>query len=132
LMEFNNYLIKVKNTPVVRTPAWNDAVRSLVLMLAPSVPHLAEELWHRMGNVESVHVQAWPVWSEELAADETVTLIVQINGKLRDRLVVPVGVSEAAAKEAALSNPRIQKYLGDKDVVKVVFAEGRLINIVVR
>jgi len=132
LMEFNNYLIKVKSTPVVRTQAWNDAVRSLVLMLAPSVPHLAEELWHRMGKVESVHVQAWPVWSEELAADETVTLIVQINGKLRDRLAVPAGVSEAAAKEAALSNPRIQKYLGDKEVVKVVFAEGRLINIVVR
>jgi leucyl-tRNA synthetase len=132
LMEFNNYLIKVRTTPVTRTGAWGEALRALLLMLAPTTPHLAEELWHRLGNSASVHLQAWPSWDESLAADETVTLVVQINGKLRDRMETPAGISEDEARHLALTNPRLAKYLDGKQIVKVIFAEGRLLNVVVR
>ncbi len=132
LMEFNNYLVKVRTTPVVRTPAWPEAIRTLLLMLAPTTPHLAEELWHRLGNTESVHVQAWPAWDEDLATDEVITLVVQINGKLRDRMEVPNGIAEEEARTLALANPRLSKYLDGNQIVKVIFAEGRLLNIVVR
>ena len=132
LMEFNNHLVKMRTTPLVRTAVWGEAVRALLLMLAPTTPHLSEELWRRLGNTESVHLQAWPQWDEALAADETITLVIQINGKLRDRMEAPAGIVEDEARNLALANPRLAKYLDGKQVVKVIFAEGRLLNIVVR
>ena len=132
LMEFNNYLIKAKNTPIVHTPVWDEAIRTLVLLLAPSAPHLTEELWHRMGGEGSVHVQSWPEWSDELAAEEVITLVVQINGKVRDRFEAPAGIGEEEAVEKALSSPRLEKYLAGKEIVKVIFVEDQLVNIVVR
>ena len=132
LMEFNNYLVKVRATPVARTASWSEAVRALLLMMAPTTPHLSEELWRRLGGTESVHLQSWPKWDEGLAADATITLVVQINGKLRDRMETPAGISEDQARALALANPRLAKYLEDKQIVKVIFAEGRLLNIVVR
>jgi leucyl-tRNA synthetase len=132
LMEFNNYLIKAKGTPIVYTPFWNEAVRTLILLLAPSAPHMTEELWHQIGGQESVHVQAWPEWSDELAAEDVVMLVVQINGKVRDKFEAPAGIEEKEAIEQALGSPRLEKYLDGKDIVKVIFVEGRLVNIVVK
>ena len=105
LMEFNNYLIKAKNTPVVQTSIWSDAVRTMVLLLAPSTPHLAEELWHRLGGEDSVHVQSWPVWDEALAAEDVVTIAVQVNGKVRDRFEAATDIGEKEAVDTALGSP---------------------------
>jgi len=132
LMEFNNYLIKAKNTPIVHAPVWDKAIRTLVLLLAPSAPHLSEELWRRVGGEGSVHVQSWPEWSDELAAEEVITLVVQINGKVRDRFEAPAGTGEEEVVEKALSSPRLEKYLAGKEIVKVIFVKDRLVNIVVR
>ncbi len=132
LMEFNNYLIKAKETPVVHTEAWEEAIEALLLMLAPPCPHIAEELWTRTGRPYSVHQQSWPTWSEELAAEEVFTLVVQVNGKLRDRLEVPVDITEEEAKELALASDGAQRHLKGLEVKKVIYVPGRVVNIVAK
>jgi len=132
LMAFNNYLVKAKETAVYRTEAWDEAVRSLVLMLAPSCPHIAEELWARMGGPYSVHQQAWPTWDPEIAKEETITLVVQVNGKVRDKVQVPAGIGEEEAKKVALETPGARRHTEGKEIVKVIYAQGKLVNIVVR
>ena len=98
----------------------------------PTAPHLTEELWSRKGYPYSIHNQAFPKWNEALAAEEEVTLVIQVNGKLRDKVAVPVGVSEEEAKELALKRDRIKVHLNDKDLVNVIYVPGRLVNIVAR
>jgi leucyl-tRNA synthetase len=132
LMEFNNYLLKAKQTPVVQSDAWREAVRTLILLLAPSAPHLAEELWQRIGEPYSVHSQPWPQWDEAAAADEVVTLVVQVNGKVRDRLSVPVGIGEEKAQELALDSPKVQRHTANKSVMKIIYVPEEVINIVVK
>ncbi len=112
-------------------------LKSLLLLLAPFVPHIAEELWQRRRGHseyradESIHVQPWPTWDPELAKAEAITLVVQVNGKVRDKIEAPAGISEEAARQAALSSPAVQRWLEGKSVRKVIFAGGKLINIVV-
>ncbi|MBC8248496.1 MAG: leucine--tRNA ligase, partial [Anaerolineales bacterium] len=84
------------------------------------------------GRPYSVHQQNWPTWSEELAAEEVITLIVQINGKVRDRLEVPVDIGEEEAKELALASDGAQRHLEGLEVKKVVYVPGRLVNIVAK
>lgn len=131
LMEFNNALIKARETAVYGSAAWHEAVRSLLLLLAPVMPHLAEELWERTGGAYSIHQQAWPQWDPEIAREDVITLVVQVNGKVRERIEVPSDISEAAATAAALASERVQKWLDGKAVRKVIYAPGRLVNIVV-
>ena len=104
---------------------------SLVLLLAPSAPHIAEELWERTGNAYSVHNQSWPEWDAELAAEEQITLVVQVNGKVRDRILVPADVDEERAKEIALSSEKVGAHLAQRRIERIVYVPGRLINIVV-
>ncbi|MGQ9516494.1 MAG: leucine--tRNA ligase [Anaerolineae bacterium] len=132
LMEFNNYLIRAKETEVYGSEAWDEAICTLILLLAPSTPHLAEELWERIGGPYSVHQQAWPAWSEELAADEMVTLVVQVNGKVRDKITIPVDIPDEEAKRLALECPNARRHYEGKEIVQVVYVPRRLVNIVVR
>jgi leucyl-tRNA synthetase len=132
LMEFNNSLLKAKETPVVQSAAWPEAIYALILMLAPIAPHLAEELWERVGQPYSVHQQPWPKWDEAAAADEVITLVVQVNGKVRDHFSLPVGVSEDKAREMALASPKVQRSIADKSIAKVIYVSDKLLNIVVR
>ena len=132
LMEYTNALVRLRETPVAHTPAWQEAQRTLVLLLAPVTPHLAEELWARLGGPYSVHQQRWPEWNAELAADEVITLVVQVNGKVRDRLQVPADISEADAKARALASENVRRHLDSKTVKEVFYVPGRLVNIVVR
>lgn len=132
LMKFNNYLVKAKETDVYGTPAWDEAMRSLVLMVAPIMPHVAEEMWERLGQPYSVHLQAWPTWDAEVAADEIITLVAQINGKVRARLDAPAEISEEEARAAVLAHENVQRYLAGKQIVNLVYVPGKLVNIVVR
>ncbi len=130
LMEFTNALVKAKGTSLYGTQTWDEAVETLLLLLAPCCPHIAEELWARTGRPYSVHQQSWPAFDADLAAEEIVTLIVQINGKLRARIEVPADITEEAAREAALSDENVQRHIGDKEVRKVIYVPGRLVNVV--
>lgn len=132
LMEFNNYLMKAKETPVVRSAAWQEAIRTLILLLAPAAPHLSEELWQRIGGPYSVHNQAWPAYDAAAAADETITLVVQVNGKVRDHLSVPAGMGEKEVQDRAMRSPRLWQHVAGKSVVKVIYVPDKLLNIVVR
>jgi len=136
LMELNNAMLKVKETPIHSTPegkaAWDEAIEALLLLLAPACPHIAEELWARTGRPYSIHQQAWPTWDEAIAAEETITLVVQVNGKVRDKIEVPVDVDEATARSLALETEGAKRHTEGKTIVKVVVVPGRLVSIVTR
>jgi leucyl-tRNA synthetase len=131
LMEFTNALQKAKETAVYGTEAWEEAIETLLLLLAPCCPHIAEELWARTGRPYSIHQQAWPEFNAELAAEEVITLIVQINGKLRARIEVDADIGEEEAKATALADENVQRHLEGKCVRKTIYVPGRLVNLVV-
>ncbi|HHU81756.1 MAG TPA: leucine--tRNA ligase [Firmicutes bacterium] len=128
LMELSNLMAKVKKD-LYQTPAWTEAAESFVLLLAPACPHLAEELWARLGREYSVHNQAWPVWDKELAAEETVEIVIQVNGKIKDRVMIPADAGEDEVREIALEREVIKELLGGKPPRKVIYVKGRLMNI---
>ena len=132
LMEYSNYLQQAKTTPVVTHTAWAEALRTLVLLMAPGFPHVAEELWEQSGGNYSVHQQAWPTWDDELAAEELLTVVVQVNGKLRDKFEAPADVNEEAAKAQALACEGAQRHMHGKQPFKVIYVPGKLVNIVVK
>jgi leucyl-tRNA synthetase len=133
MMELTNELSPTYDERTVSQNVWRDALSTLLLLIAPMAPHIAEELWERTGHTGSIHLQSLPVWDENLAAEEEATLVVQINGKLRDRIGVPASISEDAAKDVAMSSDKVRAYTDGKTVDKVVFVPGRyLISVVVK
>ena len=103
-----------------------------ILILSPFAPHLAEEIWEKLGHNESIFKSTWPEYDKELIKDDVINLVVQINGKLRATIELPADISQDAAKTAALENEVIKKWLEGKEIVKVIFVPGKLINIVVK
>ncbi|PZC49684.1 MAG: leucyl-tRNA synthetase [Chloroflexi bacterium] len=131
MMEFTNALAKEPERGAVDGEAWDEAMRSLVLCLAPSAPHFAEELWERLGNAYSVHQQPWPEFDPALISAETVTLVVQVNGKVRAQLETMVGLDAASAQAVAEADASVQRHLEGKTLRKVVHVPDRLVNFVV-
>ncbi len=131
LMEFTNYLAKAREIGCITDSAWKEAINILLLLLAPTAPHLTEELWQRTGRDYSIHNQSWPHWDEELAKDEEITLVVQVNGRLRDRIIVPSSITEAEARQLAVERQRVKAYLAGRQVTNVIYVPGRLVNFVV-
>ncbi|MFC1943154.1 leucine--tRNA ligase [Chloroflexota bacterium] len=132
LMEFTNYLAKAKETGHVNNSAWKEALDTLLQLLAPTTPHLAEELWQRTGHEYSIHNQSWPQWDEALAKEEEITLVVQVNGKLRDRITVPASITETEARQLAAESARVKPYLEGKETDRIIYVPGKLVNLVVR
>lgn len=130
LMEFTNYLANLKSSRACDSPAWREALDSLLLMLAPTAPHLAEELWTRTGHPYSIHNQRFPTWDEELTREEEFTLIIQINGKVRDRVSVPTSITEDEVVKLTLSREKVKLYLNEKKVLRTIYVPHKLINIV--
>jgi leucyl-tRNA synthetase len=131
LMELRNTLQEAKKSALYQSEAWDEAVRSLLLLLCPIAPHITEELWERLGLPFSIHQQSWPKWDDAVAAEEMITLVVQVNGRVRDRIEVPAGISEEEAKEVALSSERVRYHMEEKEPRKVIYIAGKLVNIVV-
>jgi len=109
-----------------------EAVRTYVLLLAPFAPYITEELWSRTEKPYSVHQQPWPGWDAALAAEETITLVVQVNGKVRARIEVSADIEKETAREAALSDENVQSHVDDQRIHKVIYVPGQLINIVTK
>ncbi len=130
LMEFCNFLSKGWEDKTISSQGWRQAMETLLLLMAPSAPHLAEELWERAGHSYSIHNHLLPKWDEALAADEEITLVVQINGKVRDKLVVPASISEEEAREMALSSPKARLHLDNQRIARVIYVPGKLVSIV--
>jgi leucyl-tRNA synthetase len=129
IMELTSALIDYKEKHGV-TATVREGVEKLLLLLAPIAPHITEELWEKLGNPYSIHMQSWPKWDEELAKEEIITLVVQVDGKVRDRFQVPADITEEEAREMALSSPKVRRHLEGKEVKQVVFIPGKLVNIV--
>jgi leucyl-tRNA synthetase len=130
LMELTNALGAARDAGLASTDAYAEAVDALLLLLAPMAPHIAEELWSRRGRPYSIHQQAWPDFDPALVATDMLELPVQVDGKLRDRLVVPAGTEPEEIQRLALASERVQAYLKGRAPSKVVHIPGRLVNIV--
>ena len=131
IMELRNTILGAQREATVTREAWDEAVETMLLLLAPISPHITEELWTRRGHSDSIHRQAWPSWDEAAAREEEISVIVQINGKTRDKIDAPAGLNEDALRELALSSERVQRLLEGRAPRKVIVARGQLVNIVV-
>ncbi|HEY6194533.1 MAG TPA: leucine--tRNA ligase [Candidatus Eisenbacteria bacterium] len=107
------------------------ALEPFIRVLAPFAPHLAEELWHRLGHPDTIAYEPWPAYDPALCVEETVTVAVQVNGKLRATLDVPRGAEEAAVQEAALADERVSRYVNGGTLRKTIFVKDKLLNLVV-
>ena len=132
LMSLLNELYKAREAGAAGSAEWKEALNIYARMMAPVTPHIAEELWTEvLGHKYSVHTQKWPTVDEEAAKDDEITIPVQVNGKLRDRLTVPAEASEEEIKSLAMSSESVRKHLEGKEPKKVIVVQKRLINIVV-
>jgi len=109
-----------------------DQAGRFVLLLAPLAPHIAEELWQKLGHNQSLAYESWPAYNESLIAEETIEVPVQVNGKLRGRISVPADAEEDAVLQAAMANPKVAAALAGKTVVKKIVVPGKLVNLVVK
>ncbi len=129
-MELTNALTAYREAHGV-TAAYSEAARLLLLLLAPIAPHITDELWLRHGGAGSIHAQPWPVADPALTAAATVELIVQVNGKLRDRLTLSAPLDAATAQAAALASPKVAPILAGRTPRQIIYVPGRVVNVVV-
>jgi leucyl-tRNA synthetase len=105
---------------------WQDAMQTMLKLMAPFTPHIAEELWARVGGSYSIHQQAWPEYDAAKAAEDETTLVIQIGAKVVDRIVVPVDVNEETAKQLALDSDGVKRALNGGAIKKVIFIPGKV------
>jgi len=131
LMELLNTMYETREEGVYGTDSWKEAVEIYIKMMAPVTPHLAEELWvEHLGKPYSIHNQQWPKVDEGAIKEEEFTLIIQVNGKVRDRMQVPVHITQEEAENEALNRDKVIKFLEGKKPGKIIYISGRLINFV--
>ncbi|GAC1329730.1 MAG: leucine--tRNA ligase [Candidatus Dormibacteria bacterium] len=131
LMKLRNAIQDASRTETGRTVAYRRAIDTLLVLLAPAAPHLAEELWVETGHPYSVHQQHWPVYDEGLVRAAEFELVVQVNGKARDRFTLPVGIDEDRVRHEVLSRARIVEILDGRSPKKIIYVPGRIFSIVV-
>jgi len=132
IMELVNALYKYNESADRNPRVMKEAIETLILLLAPFAPHLTEELWEGLGRKESVYLLAWPKYDPELAKAEEVTLVVQVNGKVRDKITVAADISEEEMRATALASEKVIANIGDRHVKNVFIVPGKLVNIVVK
>jgi len=131
-MAFRNVLQSAKRNALVGSSAWEEAVENMLILMAPAAPHISEELWARAGREYSVHRQSWPVFDSDLAAEDEISVGVQINGKVRDRFTAPADIEQEAAIALAKELEGVKRYTEGKTIVKAIYVPGRLVNLVVK
>jgi leucyl-tRNA synthetase len=130
LMELLNEMAKAREQGAVGTLEWAETLDVYLRMMAPVTPHVAEELWAFLGKPYSIHTQSWPEFDEAAAAEDEITIGVQVNGKLRDRISLPADASEETVRATALAAPNVIKFLEGRPPKKVILVPGKLVNIV--
>ena len=134
IMELVNELYKSIDPRPHRSDSWKvirEAAETVVLLLSPFAPHIAEEMWQSLGNKKGLTVTPWPSYDREIAAEETVTLVVQVNGKVRSRISLAANQEDEEVRRLALGDERIQELIDGKDVRRVIVVPNRLVNVVV-
>ena len=130
LMEFTNYLYEIKKSSKISNSSL--VISNFLIMLSPFAPHIADELWHQLGNKESICKQSWPTYDPVLIIETEVTIAVQVNGKLRDTIVVPADAAEEQIRAKALASDKVKHFIEGKQVIKLIVVPGKLVNIVVK
>ncbi len=131
MMEAVNSYYKLKEKGLVgKSDAWTFALESLLQLLAPFAPHITEELWQQLGHNDTIHIDHWPKWDDKYLQSDVMTIIVQVNGKLRAKIVVPKNSSEDEITKQALENDNVKVFVSDKKPAKVIYVPGRLVSIV--
>jgi leucyl-tRNA synthetase len=125
MMDHLNYIAKLKPTEMGRF-----ATESFILLLAPMAPHVTEEIWRALGHTNSIHLEPWPKFDPNLVRDEMVTVVVQVNGKVRDRLEVPAGTPETEVRTLALASDAVKRHLDGKPPKKFIFIKDKMLSIV--
>jgi len=131
LMELTNEAISFNVSTKEDLNALSFCIKNLILLISPFAPHIAEELWEKIGEQQSILREPWPVWDKDIAKEEEVELVIQINGKLKDRAMVPVGLDSDSIKEKALQSSKVLEYIKGKSIKKVIVVKDRLVNIVI-
>ncbi|MFC2025818.1 class I tRNA ligase family protein, partial [Chloroflexota bacterium] len=131
LMELLNEMYRARDNGAVGTPEWDETLDIYLRMMAPVTPHVAEELWVNLGKPYSIHTQPWPETDDDAMAEEQITLVVQVNGKVRDRILVNADIDDQSAEDAALASETVKQRIGNKPIRKVIVVSGKLVNIVV-
>ncbi len=132
LMEFTNYLYKAKDELPINNQhqTWQEAIESLLLLLAPFAPHISEELWSQIGHKGSIHTSKWPKYQDKHLLEDKVTIVLQVNGKVRSQLEVPPGTSDEELERLAREDAKISEIIKGNNVKKVVVVSNKLVNIV--
>lgn len=131
LMELTNELYRIKAADQYAARQWADVLATMVQMLAPFAPHIAEEMWQQLGRNGSVHASDWPTYDEKYLVEDAMKIVIQVNGKLRAEIQVAAGASEDEVKEAAQADERVTAHLAGKEIRKTIYVPGRLVNFVV-
>ncbi|HVJ50166.1 leucine--tRNA ligase [Desulfitobacterium sp.] len=132
IMELVNALYLYKEQATAKIEVEREALESIILLLAPFAPHITEELWGELGNRESIHKQSWPQVDEAALVQDEVTVVLQVNGKLRERIQVPAEISAKELEQQVRNLPKLQEWTQGKEIVKVVIVPGKLVNLVVK
>ncbi|MEX2278466.1 MAG: class I tRNA ligase family protein, partial [Acidimicrobiia bacterium] len=130
LMTFANTLQAALRDGLARE-THTESIRLMLLLLSPMAPHLSHELWERLGHGSMLATEAWPRWDPQLVARDVVTMVIQVNGKVRDRIDVPADIDAATAEATALASERIAEWLGGGEIRKVIARPPNIVNIVV-
>ncbi|MEW6003416.1 MAG: class I tRNA ligase family protein, partial [Nitrospirota bacterium] len=130
LMELVNEITSFEPKSDEDRATFRFAMETVLLIISPFSPHIAEELWEAVGNKPSIFEQKWPDWDEEVAKEEEIELVIQVNGKLRSRFFIPPGLSDEKIKELAIEDRKIQKIVRGKTIKKMIVVKGKLVNIV--
>ena len=129
LMKFYNSISS--NLNHVNKDLRREALMKFCILLAPFAPHISDEIWHLIGNSKSVHLEKWPVFDEDALRENSYELVIQINGKVRDKINVEINISDDEIKEKTLIRPNVKKWIDNKTIRKIIIVKGRIINIVV-
>ncbi len=107
------------------------SLKNMLLLLSPFSPHIAEELWENIGGQSSICNHTWPEWDEELAKEEKIELVIQINGKVRTKFLIPADLHDEEIKQLTLNNDKVKELTSSKEIKKIIIVRGRLVNIVI-
>jgi len=131
LMEFYNFLSSSLSRKDITKKSADEAMDAMAVLLAPFAPHLAEELWEALGRDPSVTRRPWPSYDPSILVTDEISVAVQVNGKVRSQMTIPVGLDEAEVRARALKDERIVKWLEGREPKKVIYVKGKLVSIVI-
>ena len=132
IMELVNAINHYRDKDNINRDLLGEAIESLITLLSPFVPHITEEMWQLIGKKDSIHNQPWPKYDNEALKREERELVIQVNGKVRDRIIVPINATKEEIEKTALEQDKIKDYIEGKEIIKIIVIPKRLINIVIK